>query len=160
MMLRYAHADLGHPRNPAAGMPGADPDAALVAVLGDVTDEHILILGHGALDLMCVLIRAGCGAITELRQHERPEPRIADIVILPKVGSLDAAATTIGHARRALVPTGRILVRPAADTAGRLAPAIVRTLRIHGFTDVRQHRVGTEALLSAVLPMFGPLTHA
>ncbi len=160
MMLRHAHAALGRPRSPAAGMSGTDPDAALVAVLGDVTDEHILILGHGALDVMCALIRAGCGAITELRQHERPEPQIADTVILPGIGSLDAAATIIGHARRALVPTGRILVRIVADPAGRLAPAIVRTLRVHGFTDVCQHRVGTEALLSAVLPMFGPLTHA
>ncbi|MBW4093327.1 MAG: hypothetical protein HIU82_19840 [Proteobacteria bacterium] len=160
MMLRHAQADLGYPPSAAAGMPGTDPDAALVKVLGDVTDAHILILGPGALELICVLIRTGCGAITELRQHERPEPRMADIVILPKVGSLDAAATTIGHARRALVPTGRILVRIAADPAGRLVPAIVRMLRVHGFTDVRQHRRGTEALLSAVLPMFGPLTHA
>ena len=83
-----------------------DPDPALLNLIGEMDGEHVLLVGSNVLELMCALLRRGAGEVTLLRPTVRPEPRTVDLAIIARVGSLDAAVTAIGHARRALTAAG------------------------------------------------------
>jgi hypothetical protein len=147
----------------AAVAPGPvddDPDPALLSLLGEMDGEHVLLVGNNALELMCALLRRGAGEVTLLRPTVRPEPQTVDLAIIARVGSLDAAVTAIGHARRALTATGRIvLVGIGADPSGRLAQGLRRMLRLHGFSAIRAVPLAGRMLLSAELPLFGSFAH-
>ena len=136
-----------------------DPDSTLLDCLGDVAGEHALVLGPD-LGIMCALIRRGCLEVTELRQNDRPDARTADLAILPSIGSTDAAACAIAHARRGLAMSGRIVVRTVADPSGRLSQAIRSMLQMHGFSSIRVRRAMDRNVFSAELPLFGPLARA
>jgi hypothetical protein len=127
-----------------------DPALALLDGLAAQAARHVLVLGHGALELMCALIRGGSHEVTELRAGDRPEATTADLVLVPQVRSADQAVMLVGHARRALVPTGRVVL----GVSGKLATGLVRILRLHGFSAIcRRDRV-SGSVVSAVLPAF------
>ncbi len=130
--------------------PADDPALALLDGLTDLDGERALILGHGAVELMCALIRGGCEEVTELRSVDRPEPRVADLVLVPRLASLEQAAMIAGHARRALVPTGRIVL----GVTGHLAAPVMRVLRLHGFSALHRRDGAGGSVLSACLPDF------
>ncbi len=127
-----------------------DPALALLDGLADLEGEHALILGHGALELMCALIRGGCAEVTELRTGDRPEAHVADLALVPRLTSVEQAALVVSHARRALVPTGRLVL----SVPGHLALAVSRVLRLHGFSSVRRRDGANGSVLSACLPAF------
>ncbi|MDR3537756.1 MAG: hypothetical protein P4L71_14760 [Acetobacteraceae bacterium] len=137
-------------RAPAPASPGNDPALALLDGLTGLEDERVLILGHGAVELMCALIRGGCQEVTELRSCDRPEPHVADLVLVPQLASVEQAAMIAGHARRALVPTGRIVL----GAPGHLAVPVSRVLRLHGFSGLRRRDGAGGSVLSACLPAF------
>ena len=134
-----------------------DPDPALLNLLGEMDGEHVLLVGNNVLELMCALLRRGAGEVTLLRPTVRPEPRTVDLAIVAHVGSLDAAVTAIGHARRALNAAGRIVLGIGADPSGRLAQGLRRMLRLHGFSAIRPVPLADRTLFSAELPLFGSL---
>lgn len=136
-----------------------DPDPALLNLIGEMDGEHVLLVGSNVLELMCALLRRGAGEVTLLRPTVRPEPRTVDLAIIARVGSLDAAVTAIGHARRALTAAGRIVLGVGADPSGRLAQGLRRMLRLHGFSAIRAVPFADRTLLSAELPLFGSLVH-
>jgi hypothetical protein len=136
-----------------------DPDPALLNLLGEMNGEHVLLVGNNVLELMCALIRRGAGEVTLLRPAVRPEPQTVDLAIMAQVGSLDGAVTAIGHARRALTATGRVVLGIGADPSGRLAQGLRRMLRLHGFSAIRAVPLADRTLLSAELPLFGSLAH-
>jgi hypothetical protein len=139
---------------------GADPDTALLQLAGEVRNEHALIIGPNALDLMCALIRRGAAEATMLRQGVRPERATADLALATEIGSPEQALAVMAHARRALTASGRLILRTAADPTGRLAQRVAEMLRLHGFSAVRARRAGDRTLVIGVLPWFGPLTTA
>jgi hypothetical protein len=136
---------------------GPDPADALLDCAGAVGGEHAVILGCVSAEIMCGLLRRGAAAVTQLRRGERPEGQAADLVIVPEAGSAEAAAIAVGHARRALAPCGRVVLRIGADATGQLTLGVTRLLRLQGFSAIRQRRDGPGVLVSAELPIFGPL---
>lgn len=127
-----------------------DPALALLDGLTGLERDRVLIIGHGAVELMCALIRGGCQEVTELRRGDRPEAGIADLVLVPQLASADQAAIVIGHARRALLPTGGVVI----GTPGHLATTLTRTLRLFGFSALHRRDAASGSVLSACLPLF------
>jgi hypothetical protein len=128
----------------------SDPTLVLLDGLTVQVAERVLVLGHGAIELICALIRGGSREVTELRTGDRPEAGTADLVLVPRVKTADQAVMLVSHARRALVPTGRAVF----GVSGHLAAGLVRVLRLHGFTAIcRRDRV-SGSVVSAILPAF------
>ena len=137
-----------------------DPDSLLLTCIGEVAGERALILGRGALVVMCALIRAGATEVTELCRSDRPEPASADLVVVAGLFSTANVPGIIGHSRRALGTAGRIVLRCPSDPSGRLTQSISRVLRLHGFSALRMRRAGMQTVVTAELPLFGPTGHA
>lgn len=160
-MLQHAHPV--RRTTVAANMAGAaadlfagdSPSAVLLAAIGDIANERAVILGQGALDVMCALIRAGAAEVTELCGTARPEANSADLVVVPSVESPGEIPPVIRSARRTLASAGRLVLRFPNDPAGHLARKTARDLRLQGFSIVRQRRIGTQTVLTAELPLFG-----
>ena len=91
---------------------------ALRAALGEVRDEAVLVIGSRSLEVTCDLIRRGARSVMLLRTDRRPEAASASLVVVPEAPSLEWLACVLGHARRALLPTGRLVLRVGA-MAGR-----------------------------------------
>ncbi len=136
---------------PAQAAPGP-----LFGIDEPVAGARALVIGHGALEAMCGLIRRGCTAAAEWPLHDRraPEPDSADIVIVPEVGSFDEAREAIAVGGRALAMGGQIAV---GDATGALAPRIVALLRAQGFCSVRTRAAAHGTVVTAERPIFGPL---
>jgi hypothetical protein len=127
----------------------------LLAAIGDIVGERAVILGQGAVDVMCALIRAGAPEVTELAHSARLDANSVDLMVVPNVASLDQAEATIRQARRALASAGRLVLRFPNDPAAHLARKTGQHLRLQGFSIVRQKRIGTQTVLTAELPLFG-----
>jgi threonine dehydrogenase-like Zn-dependent dehydrogenase len=135
----------------------ANPDTALLQMAGEIRGEHALIIGSRAVGLMCALLARGAAAATLLRPGVRPERREADLAIVPEVSDPEELSVAVAHARRALMPPGRIILRIVAGPTQRMAQAVVRALQMHGFSAVRTRAVGHCVLVASELPMFGPV---
>ena len=146
----------------ASPLAPADPESeseALLDSFGELADERALVLGPD-IGIMCGMIRRGCEEVTELEQNQRPEAGRASLVIVSAVCSTDMAACVIAHARRGLMPAGRVVVRTAPDPSGQLGYAIERALGLHGFSLIRSRRAGGRAIFSAELPPREPTSPA
>lgn len=158
-MLSQARVAAVRPRTPYATKATApDPDATLLHLAGEVRGEHVLLIGTGALEIMCSLLRKGAAEVKLLRQGVRPEQAVADLAIATEIDSQDRALAAVAHARRALTQSGRLILRIVADPAGHLAQSVAQTLRLHGFSGVRVRRGSTASLVAGALPWFGPFT--
>ena len=104
--------------------------------IGPVTGTRILVLGKNTLEVMCALIRRGCPEAAELRLDHRPEAQSTDLVLVPHVGSLDDAQQAVAQARRALVPSGRVMLRIVPSPSGQVARGVERLLREEGFSAI------------------------
>ncbi len=133
------------------------PDAMAASDLldraGDVTGERVLVLGGGALPVLCGLIRRGAAAAAEFPLNDRGNPDPVELVIVPDVATSGHAAAAIAIARRALLGCGRIVLRPGS---GPLARETARLLRLAGFATIRASFGPDGAIVSAERPMFGP----
>jgi hypothetical protein len=132
----------------------ASPASALLQLAGEVTSKRVVILGSGALDTMCSMLRRGAATATLLRQGVRPERQTADLAIAIEINSPDRVATAIDQARRALAISGRVILVTAIDPTRRLAQAAARTLRLQGFVAIRSLPVGDRTLVTAELVAF------
>jgi hypothetical protein len=141
-------------------VPPVDPARALRTALGEVRDEAVLVISSRGLEVMCDLIRRGARSVTLLRTAERPEAASASLVVVPEAPSLEWLACVLGHARRALLPTGRLVLRVGALASRQLAAQITRMLRVHGYTAIVARQAGDQLLLQAELPGFGRQMHA
>lgn len=137
----------------------ADPAQPITTALGDVSDEEILVIASNGLDVTCDLIRRGARSVTLMRSGTRPEAKSATMVVVPEAPSLEWLACVLGHAQRALLPTGRLVLR--LRCAGRqLAAQVTRMLRVQGYTAVVTRQAGDELLVSAQVAGFGRQLHA
>jgi hypothetical protein len=113
------------------------------------TEAHIVVLGGSGAELMCALVRAGAARVTHLRSHERPETGDADVVIVPRVPSLDWLATALPRIRRALVANGGVVLH--GGTEFNFAVQCRRMLTLHGFTGIRVDRTADSHTVRATL---------
>jgi len=141
-------------------VPPIDPAPDMRAVLHDVRDEAVLVIGPHGLEVMCDLLRRGARSVTLLRMDTRPEAHSASLVVVPDAPSIEWLACVLGHARRALVPTGRLVLRVGGLAGRQLAAQIKRMLRIHGYTGIVAQQSGDEVVLNAEMPGFGRQLHA
>jgi hypothetical protein len=160
-MSSLTHRTAVRPRTTARlPTPSVDPDTALLQLAGEVRNEHALIIGANALELMCTLIRRGAAEVSLLRPGVRPERGTADLAVATEITSQEQALSVMAHARRALTASGRLILRTTADPTGRLAKRVAEALRLQGFSAVRARRAGDRTLVTGVLAWFGPLTPA
>lgn len=136
-------------------VPPTEPATALRAVVGEVRDEAALVIGPQGIDVMCDLLRRGARSVVLLRTEKRPEAHSASLVVVPAAPSIEWLACVLGHARRALLPTGRLVLRLTALPGRQLAAQVMRMLRIHGYTLITARQAGDQLLLKAELPGFG-----
>lgn len=146
-----------HDDQPA--LPHDDPIHSISAVLGDVRDEEILVIGSSGLDTTCDLIRRGARSVTLLRTDRRPEAQSVSLVVVPRTPSLKWLSCVLGNARRALLPTGRLILR-IESTGRQLAAQVARMLRVHGYTAIAARQSGGVLLVNAQVPAFGWHLHA
>jgi chloramphenicol 3-O-phosphotransferase len=129
---------LSHPMPPAPGaILDSDHDTALLEFLGDLSNTHAVVLGEGALEFMCALLRRNCIAATAMRWNEKVEAEIADLVVVPHVACLKVVEQALWQARRAMLPNGRIVLRVENDRTGWMAFSAARLLRTQGFASIR-----------------------
>jgi hypothetical protein len=133
---------------------------ALRAALGEVRDEAVLVIGSRSLEVTCDLIRRGARSVTLLRTDRRPEAASANLVVVPEAPSLEWLACVLGQARRALLPTGRLVLWVGALAGRQLAAQITRMLRVHGYTAIVARQAGDQLVLQAELPGLGSQMHA
>ena len=139
-----------------AASPAAAPDMpdAFIDATGSVAGDHALVLGAGGLETMCALLRRGCASAIELRLGEKPDAGSADLVLVPALASIGQARAALAQARRALTPSGRIVLRGAFGVGDAQTLAIARLLRREGFCALRVQEIGGAAVLSAERPLF------
>jgi hypothetical protein len=152
------------PDNPAPpdnqNSPPTGPAGAMRAALRDVRDEEVLVIGPHGLEVMCDLLRRGARSVTLLRMDKRPEAHSVSLVVVPEAPSIEWLACVLGHARRALLPAGRLVLRVGALAGRQLAARITRMLRIHGYTAIIARQSGDDLVLNADMPGFGQQLHA
>jgi hypothetical protein len=133
---------------------------AMRAALRDVRDEEVLVIGPHGLEVMCDMLRRGARSVTLLRMDKRPEAHSASLVVVPEAPSIEWLACVLGHARRALLPAGRLVLRVGTLAGRQLVAQITRMLRIHGYTAIVARQSGDELVLNAEMPGFGQQLHA
>jgi hypothetical protein len=141
-------------------VPPIDPARAMRAALRDVRDEEVLVIGPHGLEVMCDMLRRGARSVTLLRMDKRPEAHSASLVVVPEAPSIEWLACVLGHARRALLPAGRLVLRVGTLAGRQLVAQITRMLRIHGYTAIVARQSGDELALNAEMPGFGRQLHA
>jgi hypothetical protein len=127
-------------------------DSALLDIAGPLDNSHVLVIGHGALEAICALIRTGCAAATEA-VADRPTAETADVVLVPRL-SADTLARTVALTHRALLPGGRCVMAAGSELLARQAAAL---MRIRGFSCIRVRATADGTLVCAERPWFGPL---
>jgi hypothetical protein len=120
--------------------------------LGDLTGTDVVVIGAGAIDTMCALIRAGCATVTETTVTDRCHANSAEIAVVPHVAATDDALRAIGLAFRALLPGGRIVM---CDPTGSVSGAITAALGAKGFSAVRVRITDHGHFVHAERPIFG-----
>lgn len=125
---------------------------AMLDVAEPLQDTHALVIGHETTETVRGLIGRGCGVTTEMTIGGRLPTNGAEIVLVPRIGSLDEARIALALARRALLPCGRIVMH---DPDSLLAAPIVRLLRTTGFSAIRARVSPLGTIVTADWPMFG-----
>jgi hypothetical protein len=131
---RHMHTQLlktlSHPMPPARGaILDRDHDTALHEFLGDLSNTHAVVLGEGALEFMCALLRRNCIAATAMRWNEKVEAERAELVVVPHVACLEVVEQAHWQAR---------------------------LLRTQGFASIRVRQLPRQTLLTAKRPLFNP----
>jgi hypothetical protein len=146
---------------PLPSAAGDDPDGsrALLDLAAPGAGDAVLVLDRRAIGLLGALLRRNCREAALLDARAKPEPARYDLVILPDIAPGiapdDAAMTRLCHAaRRALVPTGRLVIRVTGAASGRVALRVARHLREAGFLAPRAIARDHATLLSVALPDF------
>ena len=112
-------------------MPSPPADDELLDSIGPLDGTRVLVIGHGALETVCGLIRRGCTA-AELQTGSRVAPEAELGGSGGRAAGCDARGGAGGHCgRRARADHGR--ADRGAETSGGLRQPVVALLRLHGF---------------------------
>jgi hypothetical protein len=143
MLTHIRAAGAAHRARPQPPFQPPERGDGLLEQIADVENEHILLLGHHGVDLMCALLRAGALEVTHLNSPERAEPESATIVIVPRMPSHDWLADALRSIGRILLPTGRLIlcVSSAADVV--TVNRVRRTLARHGYSKIHATKINS-----------------
>jgi hypothetical protein len=132
--------------------------SALLDAAEPLLGVHAVVICNGGaagLDALCGLIARGCDAASELPETGRVPAEPAEIVLAPRVDTLDRAARVVLLARRTLLPCGRVVLRCDAE----VAEGTSRLLAASGFAKALIRTTDDGVIISADLPMFGHRVH-
>ena len=132
---------------------GAGVDT-LLDFAAPVDAGNVLVVGRGAVDVACALIRHGCISAATQHLDDRAERADTDLLIVPEIATIEEAERALHLARHALVPTGRAVLRTVAGKPAALSIAIVRLIRGQGLVRIRSQVAGGQAMLGAEIPAF------
>ncbi|HUC16251.1 MAG TPA: hypothetical protein VMA37_01010 [Acetobacteraceae bacterium] len=122
-------------------------DSALLQLASPLRGERVLIIGAGALELLCATLHRGATKAGLIRHGTCPEERSADLVIVAEADSSARALDAICRADRALAGSGRIILHIGPDPAQHLPNVIAQALRMRGFPTVRLRHIGNRAIV-------------
>ncbi|MFT8246864.1 hypothetical protein [Roseomonas sp. BN140053] len=117
----------------------ATAEEELLDATGTGAADRVLIVGGSGAELLCASIRRGCRAATGTTVPPRhPDP--AEVVLAPRVSSVEEAVAIAAGARRALAAgagPGRLALALLGQTAAAAAARLVLGLRAAGFAGIR-----------------------
>ena len=144
------------PQPPLAWGGGGGWTGSLVDLVDAGVDSRVVVVGPGAPDVGCALMKAGSLEVTFVRLGLhlgdcRREVR-ADVAVVPRPGCLEGALAAVRMCGRMLVPLGTVAL-------GGLEPGWIAPLRAElrrlGFDDVRSWAGPDGFLMRAGLPLVG-----
>lgn len=130
----------------------------LIEFAGNVTGEHILVIGHDMPAILADLTCRGAAEVVLLGPNAQPEADTVDLVLVSKIASIDYAIRAVAIARHALVGTGRIALRLLGKPAGGLVDGVTRLLRDHDFSAIRLRNADDSVIACATLSLSGSST--
>jgi hypothetical protein len=120
----------------------SEEDGGLLDEVGASTDDRVLVVGGTTADLLCASVRRGCRSAMGVAKAPA-HPEAAEVVIAPRVSSLEQAEEIAFCARKAFrqgTHEGRLAVRVLGIGAVRLARALASRLTMLGYARVRLRR--------------------
>ncbi|RMI25137.1 hypothetical protein EBE87_11075 [Pseudoroseomonas wenyumeiae] len=136
----------------------SEDDGGLLDEVGASAEDRVLIVGGTTADLLCASVRRGCrSAIGVAKAPAHPEA--AEVVVAPRVCSLEQAEEIAFCARKALLHgshEGRLAMRLPGAGEARLGGLVAR-LKALGYVRVRLRHARGDALVvtgrfAALLP--------
>lgn len=137
----------------------AEDEGGLLDDVAASTEDRVLVVGGTTADLLCASVRRGCrSAIGVSRAPLHPDA--AEVVVAPRVASLDQATEIACCARKALshgTHEGRLAMRlPGIRTLG-LAAGLVRQLKALGYARIHLRRArGDSIVVTGRLAILSP----
>jgi hypothetical protein len=141
------HMSAAIPLPAPASPPDADHDQ-LLRLAGDLSGVRALVIAERSLDLLCALIRRGCGAATAIRSGSKPDADDYGLVIAVPDAAAFSPDRLVRQIRGGLARGGRLV---ACVPNGAAATALVRRLRLNGFSVLPPIRLRDVTLLRADL---------
>lgn len=126
------------------------PEGAFLKDSDRIPNRRVLLLGQD-IEIICQLIRQGCDEVTESTGRKRPEIASADIVIIVRIETIQAAATAIVNARFALLGGGRLIMRTGINPTERLRRGGAELLRFNGFSVLSTEHADARLVFTAEL---------
>ncbi|WP_419899163.1 hypothetical protein [Roseomonas sp. USHLN139] len=126
----------------------SEPDGGLLDVVDASTEDRVLVVGGSTAELLCASIRRGCRAATGVCRPPG-HPEAAEVVVAPRVASLEQAEAIACCARKALRQgghDGRLAMR-LRGAPPRLARRLIARLQALGYAGLRLRRGAGAALV-------------
>jgi hypothetical protein len=127
----------------------SEDDGGLLDEIGASTDDRVLVVGGTTADLLCASVRRGCRSAMGVAKAPA-HPEAAEVVVAPRVCSLEQAEEIAFCARKALLHgthEGRLAMRLLGIGTARLARVLVTRLNALGYAGVRLRRGKGDALV-------------
>ena len=121
-------------------------------LIGPVRDQTVLIVGPGALEMLCALDARGAVPVISVQAGNRSLVGTVDAIVAPNVFCLDTAEITILRALKSGRPACRLYLRFASGEGAPLVRQVRACLVRHGFGAVRSHWLGDRVVLAADRP--------
>ncbi len=135
---------------PELGLPGGSiATTALLDLMGPVEGQHVLVVGPGALEVMCALNARGAVSVMSLPAKCRARVEAVDVTVAPNVFCADTAEIAILRARATRGPRQCLYLRFAPSEGMALIRQARDCLVRHGFDAGRAHWLGDRAVLVA-----------
>lgn len=127
----------------------SEDDGGLLDEVEASAEDRVLVVGGTTADLLCASVRRGCRSAMGVAKAPA-HPEAAEVVVAPRVCSLEQAEEIAFCARKALLHgahEGRLAMRLLGVGTARLAGGLVRRLNALGYAGVRLRRARGDALV-------------